>query len=670
MAVFNPFDKPSSDPDYRKYTSTSSKLPVLGDEAYPNAPRAPSPRDMSDSTMGNLIQGIGGVVSGAVSVADTAIKSDIRDKITQGLDTYHKEIGVDQVAEANLDLFTSPDAKKHGKGLPPGVANIGETTDRIKEGYEAGQYGETYFRGRILSLAKSLRAQYPGYREEIDKTISNVLAVDPANKLRASIQNDMDRAAAARSSASDKQDAFVKQKTEWIDEPYMKRWMEKRDNFDQVFANAYQNERSAKRVQTDTALLHWRKARGEYVSEDAIRTFDLRASDMVDSNLSQVSTTQGVTKLGDLAQAAKEAAYNPNISSTDKVKLATQIETAAQEMRIKLYEEATKVHTDPNTGQSYSVASLINDENKLKAQIDRHVEKVQAYGRMLGKGDFTAIALDKNVTDLHNNEVERRLVEGTNLSRVKVISKYAGDAAVSALSIPGSAIGNEMTRTIVGAFNFSLREGNTQNTPKAIVPLVDSLTQNGMPGAQIAQVVNGATDTAVELVLSSKTPTQEKANMLYSLFRPENEQFLDRIAGTEGKYEMFSKIASPKIYEEIKKLNDPKLTNAYTQWTMRSFTGLLKLSVDSINTETSRLFGKDVQLRYDPESNTVTSPDRFYYDPQLRDLNAGLKIVEPVLKDMGANRGKFMFDLLKTMGLDNLFPPGDFGTEEEKKKNG
>lgn len=90
--------------------------------------------------------------------------------------------------------------------LPKTVQNVGDRVDILQKAMESGRLSETDYYGRVNALAKQLRAQFPGYRDEVDRQIARVTGVHSANaQLRSQIQ-DLNRLITQHGETKDKFD--------------------------------------------------------------------------------------------------------------------------------------------------------------------------------------------------------------------------------------------------------------------------------------------------------------------------------------------------------------------------------------------------------------------------------------------------------------------------------
>lgn len=177
MAVFNPSPPQTNDPNWLNWSKPISQPDANKSTAY-------------------LLQGSGELIEGGLKAADTLVKQKIesdvsqdvitqRDAYTLALQTAENQVG------APKDSLTgdtkSPDVPNDLKSFPSAInAFAGARAN--------GRLSETYYYGRLDAIAKDYRSRFPGYRDYIDKTISEITGVTPANAYIKSILGDINAA--------------------------------------------------------------------------------------------------------------------------------------------------------------------------------------------------------------------------------------------------------------------------------------------------------------------------------------------------------------------------------------------------------------------------------------------------------------------------------------------
>jgi len=198
MAVFNPSVPDTQDPNYL---------------SYPRVIDAPPPNTSS----AKLINTISGSVDTGISIVDTAIKKNIdneaykqidpiRDQFTQGLEQVKKDldsgvvpgpakaVGGTTSGSGSL-LDANAEASDADVELPAGLESGLSRVDRLAAAKASGspRLNDTDYARDTLSVAKQLRAQYPGYREYIDQRVSQASGLPVANSYYQNMLQDINR---------------------------------------------------------------------------------------------------------------------------------------------------------------------------------------------------------------------------------------------------------------------------------------------------------------------------------------------------------------------------------------------------------------------------------------------------------------------------------------------
>lgn len=177
------------------------------DPSYLNYPRVVDMPATELSRPSSLVAGLLGEGVKAAGVVDTAIKEGIknkayeqvdpqRDQFTSALESVKKQLDNGTLAVGNrkslLDANASADETPD---LPDGVSGGIDRIQQLAQAYGAGspKINDTQYSAATLSIAKQLRAQYPGYREEVDQAVSQASGLPVANSYYQNLMTDINR---------------------------------------------------------------------------------------------------------------------------------------------------------------------------------------------------------------------------------------------------------------------------------------------------------------------------------------------------------------------------------------------------------------------------------------------------------------------------------------------
>lgn len=195
MAVFNPAVPNTNDPNWLGWSKAISQ---------PGA----------DTSTGELLTSVAGVTGDAIKLAgyamDEGVKNIAYDSTRKLQDEYTSSL---EKADIAIRVADAANGYPAGQGTPTDVSSQSKrrsvidappaevTQEEIKRlpqdlsvlqsARANGKISNTAYEGRLVALAKDLRARYPGQRDLIDEEISKVSQRDVANKYINSILGDI-----------------------------------------------------------------------------------------------------------------------------------------------------------------------------------------------------------------------------------------------------------------------------------------------------------------------------------------------------------------------------------------------------------------------------------------------------------------------------------------------
>lgn len=190
MAVDNPQAQYGNDPNYLNY-------PHIID-----APEVNQAGAIGVKTLGTAIEGSAKFIDEAIKqgISDTAhAKVDPeRDQFTSGLKAIKRGLDAGTITRSKtasggslLDAMAQAD----DTDLPPGLEAGIDRVTQMSQAYAAGspKLNDTQYSAATLSIAKQMRAQYPGYRDEVDAAVSKASGLPVANSYYQNLMTDINR---------------------------------------------------------------------------------------------------------------------------------------------------------------------------------------------------------------------------------------------------------------------------------------------------------------------------------------------------------------------------------------------------------------------------------------------------------------------------------------------
>lgn len=205
MTEFNPQFQ-TQDQSYLGYSKPSAE------------PYSAKAIDTSDKSTGIALTTAAKGLEEGVTLADTTIKSAIKDEISKQseqakdsflaqLDSFKKSASSNPM-NANAEA-SDQDLMPDKEDIPGGVSNALNTMQRIQDAKEqSGKFRTTDLDATLTAILKKARDDHPGYRDYIDEQGSKIIGYNPANKL---INDKVAQLNEQRSNAGKQQEYWEKQ---------------------------------------------------------------------------------------------------------------------------------------------------------------------------------------------------------------------------------------------------------------------------------------------------------------------------------------------------------------------------------------------------------------------------------------------------------------------------
>jgi hypothetical protein len=601
MAQFNPQVPQSNPEDFLRYSHGTSTIPV-------------------DKSTGIMLETAGNAITGATSLADQIVKqtidSDIHKQVdeqqsqfTQGLEQTAKGLGI-PTASSNTDIL--PADQPQGQNVPAGVTNglsrIQSLSNGIANG-TGGKINDTLYSANITSIAKQLRAQYPGYRDYIDQEISKASGMPIANAYYKNLMQDINsglvnqkalmekpinQLASAASSgvhignvyASDVYNAVLTGK---ITAMAGMQWLNQVQsiNFDFKQREAARNDFKGGR---------------EMLSITSADDANKEAAATASATFNAIKLTSGQT-IGQVIDSARRGTLQ--LSDADAQKTGQVIQAQ---------EDAYKQQLWTKWNQSGLVTQLGGAE-KAKAIIQQNADMT------FGAAKNAIYAKDGGLATFH---LEQNAAMNADFKNGLLADKDVGAAALNMKALTDQ-MGPNWAQTAVGT---TLLQSNTDTKFKTYLERKVAAAATGnasdirfppsfsgdiadAQGKQIppqsgyyrslAGVVNGITDPKVDI-----NTKQKIANYF---FAPSNLGVLEKLQRDSGSGRgqivgadsAFMNMTSPAVTREMEKIRqvNPELFQQYRAWAQDSFNTLTRDDITTL----AEFETRGVKVRFNPETH-------------------------------------------------------------------
>lgn len=634
-----------------------------------------------DRTGEILFGGLADALTGAVGVADQAVRNRIED------DVYNV---FDEQTESLLPLaedFTGIDTGVGDRDVPEEIVNSGRQLKRLQNAHTSGVLSDTAYYTRLEAESKRLRAKYPGYRDVVDSTIQSVTGVRPANALRRALMSEMSQLNANAMKEANRRRNFL---TDAMKNGYITWERAQGKSFEEIESIVFNNmsrrgeiERFKREASAEETSMSLRQEKARIAANQEANLF-------VSNSLLGGMSTLGAN-YQEIVQQIETFSENPETLSPDDLKNIT-----GQLRGLRLEVER---HIDAMLAQpAYSTL----EESDRKAIRENALTVVDSLTQAIGAEDWTLVKQNANLIQAIEDQGALDILDTDANARLPGILKRIG--------MPEEYI------TI-----FGLQSGSLQALPQAIARQELMKMGAAMPDAgprkALEKMVQGrapqedidATFNQMIEVITQPGPANVRANMARKFFL--DETFMAEI-DPESRKQVFFKFASRDITKSINELSntDPSLWDTYTGWVERNAVSLFQEEVNTVAGNVSRAATsaeapQSQFMRYNPDTNEFELPQlgastfrlfsgrapagsitgapsatqaRINYErlsSSLEPLNQLLRTVEPIVSEEGGDMSEFAKTLFSgtSIDVDQIVPSEgevEGGTGEEEVRGG
>lgn len=644
MVDFNKTPNPSNDPSYMGYSQGTDR---------------PTP----NRVFGSLFEGIGATVANEVNQKDKDNLKAISDELYAGVDAIRGAQGVDTAVQNDGILHNSP------KGSPDAVTNATGQISRLTEAYQAGKISDTSYWAKVESLTKSVRAKYPGYREEIDKTVAGITGSIPANALRRSILEDLQKAEAKAESSVSKWDTWERSNLEWIalvaPDYFIKKNQGTPYSKDYILNAVAQKQASVKAIENGNKELSYAESVGKLTENQASSAATSAAETFVWNALDtgkQIKLSNGMSFTDAIDQA---------ISSGKPLSPELHQEILGQlnnlEAQVNLGISKLFSQKDQQTGKSYS-EFMRGDVTKLGNIKQQAMVPITALKQALATGDLAVAKYYSNLTtSMINQKTADILGRSPTIQTIAGLSNIQGAQNVIPMLISASnpKFLDQAMKEVVDINTVRTVTGD-QNVDAAIAAV--NKQTNGNPGANKAVL-----DNVTNLLNDPKTTGQAFTQLAKSTF---TSNFLQQLQSNnpDTVINVYRKMISPTVQKKMEELkgSNPEVYKAYAQWAVQNAGNLfrkefsdLQQGVESVPYLEVYYDQKNAQFTYkvNGEGQKLLDQPALGFGSMIQSqigttiksiktVNELLQTVSPILKTNGQEVPAALDNLFRDMGIN------------------
>lgn len=672
MADFLP--KNTIDPNAPNWTGASQK------------PDASNYR--ANRTMETLFSGVGNLVGNAADAAYTGITNHIKETWNSVVDPVRGAQGVDAMTDGANVGVNAPGAgltqqgKPAGNNIPAPVAeSFAERAQKLKAAFDDRRVGDAYYYAQLNALVRQVKAQYPGFHEEVDAIVQKSTGVVPANALRNATLAELERGRTeedkARKDEQKKIDDLMRYATPQMLAEFQRTG--KKPSLAALEAVAYPQIAEEQQLEAGKKRLAYSAAQGENTQDQAI----------LEANRAVQGATEKIFKdaLGELggenSLMARALKGGTPLSEQETREVLGQF----QAFRSAYEQQVRKIY------EGYS--GHIKDASKIDAAVKMYMGKLDSIEKALGSGDYTVAAMAAKNLQLSKDSGTFQLWNSSpGLRTMGIMASIPGIKEVMPLIINRSENNGMVSRALKDGNDFFIAQsvaGTNPNTGQSSI--TQALRHHAEAnGGKVSAVPSAAAkdliDTHVGILINEKTSPEIRANIAKDIFRDSN-----LLSTFTEKEKLYRQLTSPAVTAQMLKLKDshPQAYSAYVDWAKRNFQSVTVLEGNKISASADERY---LKIEFDPASNRFVpslTPEGIKYAQKLQlaaqssagrqsmeqsrnplellirndagireyartitTMNGMVENIAPILKAGGYDPGKEMQKLFEQRGIANV----------------
>lgn len=600
-----------------------------------------------------------------------------REAYTAKLEGIKSSLGGKSILDANASMDEPQ--------LPADVNALGDRLETLRSSVDSGKIPQSYYEGRLLAEAKRIRAQYPGFRQEIDDAFARVTGSNPANAVVHSLVREINAGAAGATSQQNKVLHYVQQH---LGIPGAEQLAQKIINGEVTPAQAESaaiqlfapHERLETSVKEHKAILDDANATRDEKGYHAQKAFDKAAGGIINNAITSVMHKLGLTddaSVADVDAGLKNGSIDPR-----------QWEAQGQEMialqariRAQILASADKYGITEN--YKGGKQALIKDLDANLSQFTTLKDLIYAKdtGTLFHLDRHNAAQLSQDKTDLlRSNKV------GPFLRQVEAYRSVGGENYMKDLNL--SLIATNMPAQFKEVYTSWAQEITSQSQygptgkPATFNDMLDDLTAKG---ANVPAATKKIMDKVNDITSNDHTKVTDgiKENIALGAFSSGNWDMISKLHPEDvdakgkpvtGQNAVFQKWTSEGMTKSLKELDTkrPGVFNMYVNWaehTMGSI--LLPREIANLNKLEE---SKDIKISWDgdnkrlnveyirpmPEGSTPISSRSWASKPTVlleaekvtNRINSNLSNIKHIAEASNQDVDTFMVQTLKNIGVN------------------
>lgn len=637
MAPLNPSINPTNDPNYRGYSSPINVPDTIKPQGLQQNQILPKGQEIGDRSAeyegkakayglqaegaqmeayGDLFKGIAqmGEFVGKAGVA--IVKKDIEDKVYQVANKEREEYtaALEKIKQTGVSNILNPSSD--GATAPDEVSSLSDTLSTLKSARDSGKISSSYYEGRLLAEAKKLRAQYPGFRQEIDEQFAKVTGSNPANAYIRALTVDINRGASQASSELKKAESFVAQRNGYPNAATIMQGVRNGQiGMTEAMQWAAPYEREDYELKRRSAIFSDQKMEKETQKTKVGELFDFAAATAVNRSVDTMSGRMGINSAED-AMKLDSAVKAGIVPQQQWVQWGQELAIHKTQLQLQMTRDADKSGATRILGKE-EVNKRIGDSLKpLDMMIDRIYNK--------DVGGYTRMAQDlKGI----NEEAQKGLLThpklGPYLQMQQAFKEIGGEQNLQKFNldlIKGDF--NSDLKTYFGNWQKGIATQFSANNGKGVSTFndwIDDIKSKGVKDKKF----NEAVMKEVNKITDGTIPEDIRTNYAQAAFSPGNRGMISKLAEGEGQSRTFQRWTSPEMTKAMFELGkkNPQVWKNYVDWAQETLAN--ELANKDINS-LAEVRNPHIRVGWDTENKRfVTSYDSVRSASEAANMRAG-----------------------------------------------
>lgn len=637
----------------------------------------------ADTSTGITLSTLANVGEEAVGLAKTTMQDYLKNQVETGVNKLRDDYtsAYQTIRSAQNTLIPNQQQSLVDATQPPVPGGLQSGLDRAKQLGIAqiqnlGKVNDTQYTMQLNSLAKQMRAQYPGFKDYIDEQMKSVSGVDPANAVMKNLLEDINHNATNAKSEHDKTTTMLRDAvTQGIPNApvIFSMWQAGKINTDQ--ANAYVYKYSSADYQRKQEMSDRTNNQGRLsdITTSVKQSFSRTAASDTQAMIDTIHIAGGTETAQGLVDVITRA--NAEGAKVDPIKLEQGLMglTAMKtQITAGLWRKANQPDANGNTTLSFI------GEAEVRAQIAAQTAPVDEYIKYIAdeKHGYAHTAL-RQATALGETAQRDLLVHKDVGAQMQVIDGMAKIAPQWGDAMYKAGLLSNLDKKLVPIYQEGLGRAATQLdplNPATIKQDVQAAKANNVAPNQ--RLVDNYLNIP-KIIADPKAPDAVKLNVAKYAFDPKNWGFMNELKMDytnqkgqfiPGKYSAYDRMLSTDIIDGMDKLrkqggDGQTAWNNMKAWGENEFPVLFREDLQNIQRastvtgDAKPMIGK-YDIHWDSDNNRflpiATNPSQSTDDQGrikqinvvLNRVNGGLSQLAEVQKRDGGNTSAYLLGVL------------------------